>query len=196
MLVASNSVAGVLELFGRVLIVTSPGVLAILTLAVDVGSALDGYALLVLALGLGATLSVRSAGLGTVIVFVVAFEGWVSLGVVVAKTTVGAVRVLGAFLFDTLSAFALAFAIGTFAREVGLAAKVTETLVECAHVVGANTGVAAVRFAETFNWSATGGVASLRPSISSRWAVGVASAVDILALVLVADLGCSAVGTI
>lgn len=195
-LVASNSVAGVLELFGRVLVVASPGVSAFLALAVAVGSALDSYALFVLALGLGATLSVRSAGLGTVIVFVVAFEGWVSLGVVVAKTTVGAVRVLGAFLFDTLSAFALAFAIGTFAREFGFAGKVTETLVDCALVVVANTGFAAVRFGETFNWSANGGVASLWPSISSRWAVGVASAVDILAYVLFADLGCSAVGTI
>lgn len=62
-LVASNSVAGVRELFGRVLVVTSPGVLAFLALAVVVGSALDGYALFVFALGLGATLSVRSAGL-------------------------------------------------------------------------------------------------------------------------------------
>lgn len=124
---------------------------------------------------------------------VVAFPSWVLLGVVVAKTTVGAVRVLGAFLFDTLSAFALAFAIGTFARVVCFAAKVTETFVHCALVVLTNTGVAAVRFAKTFNWIANGGVASLWPSISSRWAVGVASAVDILAFVRFADLGCSAV---
>lgn len=62
-LVASDSVAGVLELFGSVLVVTSPGVLAVLALAVSVGSALDGYALFVFALGPGATLSVRSAGL-------------------------------------------------------------------------------------------------------------------------------------
>lgn len=127
---------------------------------------------------------------------VVAFPGWVLLGVVVAKTTVGAVRVLGAFLFDTLSAFALAFAIGTFARIVYFAAKVTETLVHCALVVLANTGVAAMSFAKTFNWSAKGGVASLWPSISMWWAVGVASAVDFYALVLFADLGCTAVGTI
>lgn len=127
---------------------------------------------------------------------VVAFPGWVLLGVVVAKTTVGAVRVLGAFLFDTLSAFALAFAICAFARIVCFAAKVTETLVHCALVVLANTGVAAMSFAKTFNWSAKGGVASLWPSISMWWAVGVASAVDIFAYVLFADLGCRAVGTI
>lgn len=57
-LVASNSVASVLEVIARILVVTSPGVLAILASAISAGSALDGDAFLIVALVLRRTLRV------------------------------------------------------------------------------------------------------------------------------------------
>lgn len=174
----------------------SPGVLAILASAVSVGSTFDSNASLVVALVLRWTLSVRSASLCTVIMSVVAFECWVRLGVVVAKTTIGTVSVLGALFFNTFSSFALALAIGAFAWKVNFAAKVAKTLVINAYVGITNASCAAVGFGNTFNWIANIFVASLWSSIWMTITVCVASAIDFCALVVCAYLWDRTVGTI
>jgi len=176
--------------------VASPGVLAILASAVFVGSTFDRDAFFVVALVLRWTLSVRSASLCTVIMSVVAFECWVRLGVVVAKTTIGAVSVLGALFFNTFSSFTLALAIGAFAWKVNFAAEVAKTLVINAYVGITNTSCAAVGFGNTFNWLANIVVASLWSSIWMTITVCVASAIDLCAVVVYADLWCRTVGTI
>lgn len=69
---------------------------------------------------------------------VVACECWVLFGVVVAKTTIGAVGVLGAVFFNALSTFAFADSISASAWKVNFAGKVTKTFVEVADVVLTN----------------------------------------------------------
>lgn len=127
---------------------------------------------------------------------VVACECWVLFGVVVAKTTIGTVGVLGAFFFNALSTFAFADSIGASACKVNFAGKVTKTVVVVADVVLTNASCAAVRFAETVDGQANVGTASLWSSIRMTFTVCVASAVDLFAHVVYADFGCRTIRAI
>lgn len=127
---------------------------------------------------------------------VVACECWVLFGVVVAKTTIGTVGVLGAVFFNALSTFAFADSIGASACKVNFAGKVTKTVVVVADVVLTNASCAAVRFAETVDGLANVGIASLWSSIRMPFTVCVASAVDLIAQVVYADLGCRTIRAI
>jgi len=128
----------------------------------------------------------------------VACECWVLFGVVVAKTTIGTVGVLGAFFFNALSTFAFADSIGASSCKVNFAGKVTKTFVVVADVVLTNASCAAVRFAETVDGLANVGIASLWSSIRMPFTVCVASAVDVFANVkfAYADLGCRTIRAI
>lgn len=119
--------------------------------------------------------------------FVVACESWVVVWVVVAETAVGTVRMLGALLLDANSAFALASAISALAFVLGFAGDVAETIMLCAQVVLADAGGATVRLGHTLNRLALGSVAALWPTIISSWALGVVSAIDLYATILLAD---------
>ena len=187
-LVTSDGVALVLFFLGERFVSTSPGVGSSFAQAITIGSALDSDTLFVLAFGLGTTLSVRSASLGSIRVFVVALPGWVVVRVVVAKTAIGAVSVLGALLNNTLASFALADTISTFAWEVVLAGSVTKAFVVGAYVCVTDASVAAIALAKALNRLALGGVTSLRSAISMSWAVRVASAIDINANSVLTDL--------
>lgn len=127
---------------------------------------------------------------------VVACECWVLFGVVVAKTTIGTVGVLGAVFFNALSTFAFADSIGASACKVNFAGKVTKTVVVVADVVLTNASCAAVRFAETVDGLANVGIASLWSSIRMPFTVCVASAVDLFAHVAYADFGCRTIRAI
>lgn len=127
---------------------------------------------------------------------VVACECWVLFGVVVAKTTIGTVGVLGAVFFNALSTFAFADSIGASACKVNFAGKVTKTIVVVADVVLTNASCAAVRFAETVDGLANVGIASLWSSIRMPFTVCVASAVDLFAHVAYADFGCRTIRAI
>jgi len=127
--------------------------------------------------------------------FIVALECWVCEWVVVAEAAVGAVRMLGALLLDTFSAFALAFAISALAFVLGLTSDVAETIVLCALVVLTDAGGAAVALGDAFDGLALGSVTSLWSicAIISSWALRVVSAIDVDAEVILADLGFCAV---
>lgn len=187
-LITSDGVALVLFLLRESFVSTSPGVGTRSAQAVSIGSAFDGDTFFVLAFCLGTTLSVRSAGLGSICVFVIALPGWVSVGVVVAKTAIGTVRMFGAFLYLALTALAFANAISTFAWVVVLARSVTEAFVISAYICVTDASCAAVALAKTLDRLALGGVTSLRSAIRVSRAMRVASAVNILADVVLTDL--------